>query len=245
MLCYFIQGDHKSILLSRNDTGNKCSILRTFTPTRVDARVFKVLYSPHRDSKCARRVTLQTIIRLVPNFLRSFSSDGRYSSCDSLSQLRQRLRQRRDTHCLVYSPTRRSCTGLSLAILAAVFTSLAPMRPIRLRGRWSRTAMLKSRGAPACWKAKSVEVSPVGAEVIRQTRVSKSCPWRCFKRKRRDHKPSPLTWYRTYLFFANNFLHEDFWSPNTTIMLIYLTVDVESCPVTKSESCGKVVYGTG
>jgi hypothetical protein len=45
---------------------------------------------------------VETIIQLVPNFVQSVPRDGSYGSCDSLPQLWQRSRQRRDKIFVFY-----------------------------------------------------------------------------------------------------------------------------------------------
>jgi hypothetical protein len=52
------QSEHKRTSHFQNDTENKCGI-HNFTPTPVDRKTLKLLYTPHRESICAPRVTWQ------------------------------------------------------------------------------------------------------------------------------------------------------------------------------------------
>jgi len=57
--------------------------------------------------------------------------------------------------------------------------------------------------APSRWKIKSFQSSFNWGEAIR--RACKSYQRRCFPRKRRDHKASPLKWHKTHALLLNFF----------------------------------------
>jgi hypothetical protein len=65
------------------------------------------VHTSQRLDMCSASHTadVETIIQLVPNFC-SVPSDGSYESCDSLPQLWQRPRQRRDKRFVFYVSSR-------------------------------------------------------------------------------------------------------------------------------------------
>jgi hypothetical protein len=153
----------------QNDTENKCGEFRTSHLHQSIEKSQSFVHSSQRlDMRSASPTAdVETTIQLVPNFVQSVPSDGSYSSCDSLPQLWQRSRQRRDRHFIFHVAPQEEVARSSIWRFrrsSAPHDVTGPCTtdpsPGKVRVQVVPNIHVEVRGgAPSCWKIKSLESS--------------------------------------------------------------------------------------